>query len=165
MAYEEILIGKNSSKFLEALERAVEKAKKKEWNDTIVKGQILIDNFSQAEPKSDYILIPINAGALTEMIDEIKQAQTNQIRHYRMAVVAAFVAGIIFGSVIFAIILTTPSDVPLFSFGINFYPLMLIEQNSRLISMLLTSLIIAFCIVAMMNINEMVNRIRPQHKP
>ena len=100
-----------------------------------------------------------------KMIDEIKQAQTNQIRHYRMAVVAAFVAGIIFGSVIFAIILTTPSDVPLFSFGINFYPLMLIEQNSRLISMLLTSLIIAFCIVAMMNINEMVNRIRPQRKP
>ena len=100
-----------------------------------------------------------------KMIDEIKQAQTNQIRHYRMAVVAAFVVGIIFGSVIFAIILTTPSDVPLFSFGINFYPLMLIEQNSRLISMLLTSLIIAFCIVAMMNINEMVNRIRPQHKP
>ena len=100
-----------------------------------------------------------------KMIDEIKQAQTNQIRHYRMAVVAAFVAGIIFGSVIFAIILTTPSDVPLFSFGINFYPLMLIEQNSRLISMLLTSLIIAFCIVAMMNINEMLNRIRPQHKP
>ncbi|MBQ2562593.1 MAG: hypothetical protein II559_04160 [Muribaculaceae bacterium] len=100
-----------------------------------------------------------------KMIDEIKQAQTNQIRHYRMAVVAAFVAGIIFGSVIFAIILTTPSDVPLFSFGINFYPLMLIEQNSRLISMLLTSLIIAFCIVAMMNINEMGNRIRPQRKP
>lgn len=100
-----------------------------------------------------------------KMIDEIKQAQTNQIRHYRMAVVAAFVAGIIFGSVIFAIILTTPSDVPLFSFGINFYPLMLIEQNSRLISMLLTSLIIAFCIVAMMNMNEMVNRIRPQRKP
>lgn len=100
-----------------------------------------------------------------KMIDEIKQAQTNQIRHYRMAVVAAFVAGIIFGSVIFAIILTTPSDVPLFSFGTNFYPLMLIEQNSRLISMLLTSLIIAFCIVAMMNINEMVNKIRPQHKP
>ena len=100
-----------------------------------------------------------------KMIDEIKHAQTNQIRHYRMAVVAAFVAGIIFGSVIFAIILTTPSDVPLFSFGINFYPLMLIEQNSRLISMLLTSLIIAFCIVAMMNINEMGNRIRPQRKP
>ena len=100
-----------------------------------------------------------------KMIDEIKQAQTNQIRHYRMAVVAAFVAGIIFGSVIFAIILTTPSDVPLFSFGINFYPLMLIEQNSRLISMLLTSLIIAFCIVEMMNINEMVNKIRPKHKP
>lgn len=100
-----------------------------------------------------------------KMIDEIKQAQTNQIRHYRMAVVAAFVAGIIFGSVIFAIILTTPSDVPLFSFGINFYPLMLIEQNSRMISMLLTSLIIAFCIVEMMNINEMVNKIRPQHKP
>ena len=32
------------------------------------------------------------------MIDEIQQAETKQIRRYRMAVVAAFVAGIVLGS-------------------------------------------------------------------
>ena len=99
------------------------------------------------------------------LIDEVRQVQAAQIHCYHMAVVAAFVTGVILGTGLLAFILATPSDVPLFTFGINFYPLMLIEQNSRLISMLLTSLIIAFCIVAMMNINEMVNRIRPQHKP
>ncbi len=49
---------------------------------------------------------------------------------------------------------------PLFTFGINFYPLQFIEQNSRMICVLLTSLMIAFCIIAMMNTSEMVSRIR-----
>ncbi len=42
----------------------------------------------------------------------------------------------------------------------NFYPLLFIEQNSRLISALLSSLMIAFSIVAVLNTSEMVNRIR-----
>lgn len=99
-----------------------------------------------------------------DMIDEIRQAQAKQIRRYRMAVVAALVAGVILGGGLLAFILSTPSDEPLFTFNINFFPLLFIEQNSRLISALLTSLMIAFCIVAMMNVYEMVNRIRPQHE-
>ena len=71
------------------------------------------------------------------MIDEIRETQAAEIRRYRMAVVAAFVAGIVFGSVLLAVILATPSETPLFSFGINAYPLLFIEQNSRLISALL----------------------------
>ena len=94
------------------------------------------------------------------VIDEIRQSQAAQIRRYRMAVVAAFVAGIVLGSGLLALILSTPTDVPLFSFRTDFYPLVFIEQNSRLISALLTSLMIAFCIVAMMNTSEMVNRIK-----
>lgn len=96
------------------------------------------------------------------MIDEIRQAQAAQIRQYRMAVVAAFVAGIIIGCGLLAFILTAPTDVPLFTFGINFYPLLFIEQNSRLISALLTSLMIAFSIIAVLNTKELANRIKSQ---
>ena len=94
------------------------------------------------------------------MIDEIRQSQAAQIHRYRMAVVAAFVAGIVLGGGLLTLILSTPSDVPLFTFGVNFYPLLFIEQNSRLISVLLTSLMIAFSIIAILNTNEMVDRIR-----
>ena len=94
------------------------------------------------------------------MIDEIRQAQTTQIRRYRLAVVAAFVAGVVLGGGLLTLILTTPYDAPLFSFGINFYPLLFIEQNSRLISALLTSLMIAFSIVAVLNTKEQSNKIR-----
>ena len=59
-----------------------------------------------------------------------------------------------------AFILATPSDAPLFSFGINFYSLLFIEQNSRLISLLSTTLMIAFCIIAMMNSSELANRMK-----
>ena len=94
------------------------------------------------------------------MIDEIRQSQAPQIHRYRMAVVAAFVAGIVLGGGLLTFILSTPSNVPLFTFGINFYPLLFIEQNSRLISVLLTSLMIAFSVIAILNTNEMVDRIR-----
>ena len=96
------------------------------------------------------------------MIDEIRQAQAAQIRRYRMAVVAAFIVGIILGGVLLAFILSTPTDVPLFTFGINFYPIIFIEQNSRLISALLISLMIAFSIIAVLNTKELANRIKPQ---
>ena len=94
------------------------------------------------------------------MIDEIRQSQAAQIRRYRMAVVAAFVAGIVLGGGLLTFILSTLSDVPLFTFGINFYPLLFIEQNSRLISALMASLMIAFIIISILNPNEMVDRIR-----
>ena len=98
------------------------------------------------------------------LIDEIRQAQAAQIRCYRLAVVAAFVAGIVFGGGVLAFILSTPIDVPLFSFGLKFYPFLCIEQNSRLISVLLTSLMITFCIVAMMNTQDLVRRMKPKNK-
>lgn len=94
------------------------------------------------------------------MIDEIREAQATQIRHYRMAVVAAFVAGIVFGGGLLAVILATPSDVPLFTFGINSYPLLFIEQNSRLVSALLTSLMITVSIVAILNTSELAHRMK-----
>lgn len=94
------------------------------------------------------------------LIDEIREEQAARIRRYRQAVLAAFVAGIVFGGGLLALILATPADTPLFTFGVSFSPFIFIEQNSRLISALLTSLMIAFSIVAALNTHELVSRIR-----
>ena len=124
--------------------------------------QALFDSFQPTLTDSD--LFTERLERKLALIDEIRQAQAAQIHRYRMAVVAAFVAGIVFGGGFLAFILFTPIDVPLFSFGINFYPLLFIEQNSRLISVLLTSLMITICIVAMMNTQDLVRRMKPKNK-
>lgn len=120
--------------------------------------QELFDSFNPALADSE--LFKQRLERKLAIIDEIRQAQTTRIHRYRMAVVAAFVAGVVIGSGLLVFILAIPSDTPLFTFGINFYPLQFIEQNSRMICVLLTSLMIAFCIIAMMNTSEMVSRIR-----
>lgn len=124
--------------------------------------QALFDSFQPTPTDSD--LFTERLERKLALIDEIRQAQAAQIRCYRLAVVAAFVAGIVFGGGVLAFILSTPIDVPLFSFGIKFYPFLCIEQNSRLISVLLTSLMITFCIVAMMNTQDLVRRMKPKNK-
>ena len=124
--------------------------------------QALFDSFQPTLTDSDLFTERLERKLV--LIDEIRQAQAVQIRRYRMAVVAAFVAGIVFGGGVLAFILSTPIDVPLFSFGIKFYPFLFIEQNSRLISVLLTSLMITFCIVAMMNTQDLVRRMKPKNK-
>ena len=124
--------------------------------------QALFDSFQPTLTDSD--LFTERLERKLALIDEIRQAQAAQIRRYRLAVVAAFVAGIVFGGGVLAFILSTPIDVPLFSFGIKFYPFLCIEQNSRLISVLLTSLMITFCIVAMMNTQDLVRRMKPKNK-
>ena len=124
--------------------------------------QALFDSFQPTPTDSD--LFTERLERKLALIDEIRQAQAAQIRRYRLAVVAAFVAGTVFGGGVLAFILSTPIDVPLFSFGIKFYPFLCIEQNSRLISVLLTSLMITFCIVAMMNAQDLVRRMKPKNK-
>ena len=124
--------------------------------------QALFDSFQPTPTDSD--LFTERLERKLALIDEIRQAQAAQIRRYRLAVVAAFVAGIVFGGGVLAFILSTPIDVPLFSFGIKFYPFLFIEQNSRLISVLLTSLMITFCIVAMMNTQDLARRMKPKNK-
>lgn len=124
--------------------------------------QALFDSFQPTPTDSD--LFTERLERKLALIDEIRQAQAAQIRRYRMVVVAAFVAGIVFGGGVLTFILSTPIDVPLFSFGIKFYPFLFIEQNSRLISVLLTSPMITFCIVAMMNTQDLVRRMKPKNK-
>ena len=60
--------------------------------------------------------------ALTKRLDTveyIKQHQEATIRRYKMLTVAAFVVGIICGAVSIAYVLSTPADVPLFTFQVQ----------------------------------------------
>ena len=120
--------------------------------------QSLFDSFQPTPTDSD--LFTERLERKLALIDEIRQAQAAQIRRYRMVVAIAFVTGIVIGGGMLAFILNAPTDVPLFSFGINFYPLLLIEQNSRIISAFLSSLMITTCIIAMLNTDDMARRMR-----
>jgi hypothetical protein len=55
-----------------------------------------------------------------DAVEYIKQYQEATLRRYKMAMVVAFVAGIIGGAVGMVFLLSTPANVPLFTFRIQF---------------------------------------------
>ncbi len=124
--------------------------------------QELFDGYKPSLPDGDRFVSRLERKLA--LIDEIKQAQTAQNRRYQRAVVAAFVVGIIVGVSLLFFTLTTPVNAPLFTLGVNSYPLVLIEHNSRLIGFLFASLMIAFCIIALMNTGELIARARMKIK-
>ena len=74
---------------------------------------------------------------LTKRLDAVEfihQHQEATIRRYKMAMLAAFVVGIISGAITMAFILSTPADVPLFTFQVQTSFLLWLAQNSRLIT-------------------------------
>ena len=75
--------------------------------------------------------------SLTKRLDAVeylKQHQEATIRHYKMLMVASFVVGIVSGAVSVAWILSTPADVPLFTFHVQTGFLLWLAENSRWIA-------------------------------
>ena len=99
-----------------------------------------------------------------EAVEFIKQHQDATLRRYKMAMVAAFVVGIISGAVTIAFVLSMPADVPLFSFGVQSGWLMWLAQNSRIIVAtalgLLTTLGIISTVGNIQDILQMQTRMR-----
>jgi len=79
-----------------------------------------------------------------DAVEYIKQHQEAAIRRYKVAMVVAFIAGIMGGCIAMAYILSVPMDVPVFSFKTQFALVQWLINNSRLITvttiMLLTTL-------------------------
>jgi len=94
-----------------------------------------------------------------DAVEYIKQHQEATIRRYKMAMVVAFIAGLIVGGIAMAYILSTPMDVPVFSFKTQFALLQWLIDNSRLITVtaisLLTTLGIAVFITNIQEIKTM----------
>ena len=90
-----------------------------------------------------------------DAVEYIKQHQEATIRRYKMAMVVAFIAGLIVGGIAMAYILSTPMDVPVFSFKTQFALLQWLIDNSRLITITAISLLTTLGIAAFItNIQE-----------
>ena len=66
-----------------------------------------------------------------DAVEFIRQHQEAAIRRYKMAMVAAFVVGIVSGAITMAFILSTPTDVPLFTFHLQTSFFIWFAENSR----------------------------------
>ena len=83
-----------------------------------------------------------------DAVEYIKQHQEATIRHYKMALVVAFVVGIISGAVTIAFLLSMPAEVPLFTFQVETGILSWLAANSRLITATALSLLITFGLIS-----------------
>ena len=92
-----------------------------------------------------------------DAVEYIKQHQEATIRRYKMAMIVALVAGIISGVITMVFLLSTPIDVPLFTFfgqdGDHALPAVLlwISENSRLMTAAFLSLLMTAGFISIMN--------------
>ena len=97
---------------------------------------------------------------LTKRLDAVEfihQHQETTIRRYKMAMLAAFVVGIISGAITMAFILSTPADVPLFTFQVQTSFLLWLAQNSRLITVAALALVMTFGMMSIVsNVQDIV---------
>jgi hypothetical protein len=82
-----------------------------------------------------------------DAVEYVRQHQEATLRRYKLAMVAAFVVGIVSGAVTIALVLSTPVDVPLFTFSVESSILLWIAENSRLIAITAIALLMSFGIM------------------
>ena len=83
---------------------------------------------------------------LTRRLDAVEYVRRHQeatLRRYKLAMVAAFVVGLVSGAVTLAFVLSTPADVPLFTFHVESGILLWLVQNSRVISATVLTLLLS----------------------
>ena len=98
----------------------------------MIKDKALEDIFLTQKPHfDDHDAFMANLTKRLDAVEFIRQHQETDIRHYRMAMVAAFVVGIVSGAITMAVILSTPTDVPLFTFHFETSILLWFAKNSR----------------------------------
>lgn len=100
-----------------------------------------------------------------DAVEYVKQYQEATIRRYKMAMIMAFVVGIISGAIAIAWVLSTPVDVPLFTFQMQTGILLWIVENSRIIVSALLSLLMTAGIISIItNVQDILRmRVRMEH--
>ena len=101
--------------------------------------------------------------SLTKRLDAVEyihQHQEATIRRYKMAMIAAFVVGIISGAVTMALILSTPADVPLFTFQVQTSFLLWFAEYSRPIAATALALVMTLGMMSIINNVQDIVRMR-----
>ena len=86
-----------------------------------------------------------------DAVEFVRQHQEATLRRYKLAMVDAFVVGIVSGAVSIAFVLSTPVDVPLFTFSVESSILLWIAENSRLIATTVLALLMSFGIMSIIS--------------
>ena len=86
-----------------------------------------------------------------DAVEFVRQHQEATLRRYKLAMVAAFVVGIVSGAVSIAFVLSTPVDVPLFTFSVESSILLWIAESSRLIATTVLALLMSFGIMSIIS--------------
>ena len=98
----------------------------------MIKDKALEELFLTQKPHfDDHDAFMANLTKRLDAVEFIHQHQEAAIRRYKMAMVAAFVVGIVSGAITMAFILSTPTDVPLFSFHLQTSFFIWFAENSR----------------------------------
>lgn len=94
-----------------------------------------------------------------DAVEYIKQHQEATLRHYKLAMVVAFLAGIIVGGIAIAYLLMSPTDVPVFNFDTHhLFFLEWLCGNSRLVTVSAISLLLTIGIISFIaNIQELMS--------
>ena len=85
--------------------------------------------------------------ALTRRLDAVEYVRQHQeatIRRYKMAMVAAFVIGVVSGAITLAFVLSMPADMPLFTVHVQSGILLWLAENSRVILTTVLALLMSF---------------------
>ena len=86
-----------------------------------------------------------------DAVEFVKQHQEATLRRYKLAMVAAFVVGIISGAITIAFVLSTPADVPLFTLKVQNGFLLWFADNSRVIVATALALLMSVGIMSIIN--------------
>ena len=79
-----------------------------------------------------------------DAVEYVRQHQEATLRRYKLAMIAAFVVGIVSGAVAMAFVLSLPADFPFLTFSIEGSILFWIAENSRLIATIVLALLMSF---------------------
>ena len=92
-----------------------------------------------------------------DAVEYVRQHQEDTMRRYKLAMVAAFIVGIVSGAITMAFVLSTPADVPLFTFSVESSILLWIAENSRLIATTALALLMSLGIMSIIsNVQDIV---------
>ena len=92
--------------------------------------------------------------SLTKRLDAVEFIRRHQeatLRRYKMAMVAAFIVGIISGAVTIAFVLSAPATIPLFSFQTQTVLLSWFAENARPIVTTALALLMTFGLISIFN--------------
>ena len=118
----------------------------------MTKDKALEELFLAQKPQfDDHAAFMARLNRRLDAVEFVKQHQEAVIRRYRMAMVVTFVVGTVCGGVSVMWLLSSPLNVPLFTFSVQIDWLMWLAENSRLIIAGALSLFMTLSIISIIN--------------